>query len=100
MSRSDHDVPHPGPKPVLSDDEFAFWSEAAFCFVHQGSSALAAAREADAFLLEALKRHPEGLPHKKAPAEDMLKRYVEALESLQSLQSTGVVGVVKGDMPT
>jgi hypothetical protein len=70
---------------VLSNDEFTFWLEAALCFAHQGTGAAQAASEADRFLLEALKRHPEGIPRKPGLREvlpallEMLRRHPEGV---------------------
>jgi hypothetical protein len=72
---------------VLSDEEFSFWTEAAFCFAHQGLSAQAATSEADRFLLEALKRHPEGIPSK-----DQVPRYVELLREVLEQAHAGATG--------
>jgi hypothetical protein len=68
-------------KKVLSKDEFSFWAEAAFCFAHQGLGAARAAAEADRFLLEALKRHPEGIPGKQDLMEVLRTAWLEMARS-------------------
>jgi hypothetical protein len=66
----------------MTPDEFALWCDAALTLLGGGVEANAAAKGADAFVLAAVKRMPEGLPPRNGVAASMNEALRAILEAM------------------
>jgi|HubBroStandDraft_3_1064219.scaffolds.fasta_scaffold00119_18 hypothetical protein len=73
----------------MTGDEFALWCDAALTLLGNGVSAEAAAKGADALVLAAVKRMPEGLPSRNAMAASMKETLDAVLASMPKPPAEG-----------